>query len=49
MKEGYLSYLIELLSMDEWINAGENVNIAKGQHAIPKTWRQFIKHRSWRK
>lgn len=45
MKPSYLGYLIELLQLDEWRNESEAIEIAKGKHAIPKTWDEFLKRR----
>ena len=45
MKQGYLSYLIELLQVDYWRNESEAIDIAKGKYAIPKTWDEFLKRR----
>jgi hypothetical protein len=45
MKPSYLGYLIELLQLDEWRNESEAIDIAKGKHAIPKTWDEFLKRR----
>jgi hypothetical protein len=43
MKQGYLSYLIELLNSDEWVGAGECVEIAKGKHKLPEGWKEYIR------
>ena len=48
MKPTYLSYLIELLQANEYRNAPETIEIAKGKYAIPKTWQEFLKRRRWR-
>ena len=45
MKTGYLSYLIELLQLEEWRKESEAIEIAKGKYAIPKTWDEFLKIR----
>ena len=45
MKSSYLSYLIELLQLDEWRKQSEAIDIAKGKYAIPKTWDEFLKRR----
>jgi hypothetical protein len=45
MKTSYLSYLIELLQLEEWRNESEVIDIAKGKYAIPKTWNEFLKRR----
>jgi hypothetical protein len=45
MKTSYLSYLIELLQLQEWRNESEAIDIAKGKYAIPKTWNEFLKRR----
>lgn len=45
MKEGYLSYLIELLQSDKWKGVSKNVDIAKGKYYIPKNWKEFLNHR----
>jgi hypothetical protein len=42
MKQGYLSYLIELLNSDEWVGVGECVEIAKGKHKLPEGWNEYI-------
>jgi hypothetical protein len=43
MKQTYLGYLIELLNSDEWIGAGDNIEIAKGKHKLPEGWNEYIK------
>jgi hypothetical protein len=45
MKTSYLSYLIELLQLEEWRKESEAIDIAKGKYAIPKTWDEFLKRR----
>ena len=43
MKQGYLSYLIELLNAQEWAGQGENIEIAKGKHKLPESWKEYIR------
>ena len=43
MKTGYLSYLIEILNSDEWIGAGDCIEIAKGKNKLPEGWNEYIK------
>lgn len=42
----FLGYLIELLQSDDW-QGSEAIDIAKGKHAIPEDWNQFIKQIKW--
>jgi len=35
MKTGYISYLIEVLTSDEFYGASETIEIAKGKHYLP--------------
>jgi len=51
MRQGYLSYLIELLNADEWIGKGECIDIAKGKYHIPSNWQDTKKiiRRRWLK
>jgi hypothetical protein len=42
--------IIELLNQDEYKNVSERVEIAKGKHQIPNTWKEVwykIKRHSW--
>ena len=42
--------IIELLNHDEYRNVSERVEIAKGKHQIPNTWKDVwykIKRHSW--
>lgn len=42
--------IIELLNRDEYRNVSERVEIAKGKHQIPHTWKDVwykIKRHSW--
>jgi hypothetical protein len=42
--------IIELLNQDEYKNVSERVEIAKGKHQIPNTWKDVwykIKRHSW--
>jgi hypothetical protein len=43
MKPTYLSYLIEILNSDEWLGAGDCVEIAKGKNKLPEGWNEYIK------
>jgi len=43
MKPSDLSYLIELLNSDEWLGAGECVEIAKDKHKLPESWNEYIR------
>lgn len=43
MKQGYLSYLIELLNAKEWVGQGECIEIAKGKHKLPESWNEYIR------
>ena len=38
MKASYLSYLIEILNSDEWLGAGDCVEIAKGKNELVTDW-----------
>lgn len=35
--------IIQLLQSDTWIGISEEVEIAKGRHEIPTTWKQMRK------
>lgn len=42
--------IIELLNQDEFKNVSDRVEIAKGKHQIPNTWKDVwykIKRHSW--
>jgi hypothetical protein len=47
MKQGYLSYLIELLNKEGLYGVSREVDIAKGMYKAPKGFREFIEVR-WR-
>jgi hypothetical protein len=45
MKPSYLGYLIELLQASEYRKVSNNIDIAKGKYAIPRTWKEFLNRR----
>lgn len=42
--------ILKLLSFDEHYGQSENIEIAKGKYAIPKTWKEGFKQvkRQWK-
>ena len=42
--------ILKLLELDPHYNQSENIEIAKGKHAIPKTWNQGFEQikRQWK-
>jgi hypothetical protein len=39
-----LKLIIDLLQADEWLEAGEAVQIAKGKNKIPQNWKEIKSH-----
>ena len=42
----FLGQIIELLQSEDW-SGTEAIDIAKGKHAIPENWNEFIKAIKW--
>jgi hypothetical protein len=49
MNKGYISYLIEMLNVDEYIKESNNIEIAKGKYYLPSSWKEGkrIIRRQW--